>query len=309
MPSISSIKGSNDKITGSNIPSVAVFIGATAGIGKATLTSLVSKKLDLKVYIIGRNKQQHEPFLDQLRNINPKATIIWLEGQVSLLAEETSEGLDASLVLQYWSRALFITSLLPLLRYKPSDKTEYTPRVISIMAAGDESLKHLPLNDLDLKQPENFGIAKVAHVYPSLNTLFMARVAEQQENHDVVFIHYHPGIVRTDIILKEWGSKRLIPGLIRTIRPLMALVGTVSVDTSAERCMYLITSADYGGNGVRPNSATQGSTVKRTRNGALFCVDDKCSCLQPDKFLRDARGAGADEIVWRKTREVIGAFV
>jgi NADP-dependent 3-hydroxy acid dehydrogenase YdfG len=87
MATLSEIKASNARITEETMPRVAVFVGATAGIGKATLALLVSKKIPIKAYIIGRNGEKHKAFLDELRQSNDKADIVWLEGQVSLLAD------------------------------------------------------------------------------------------------------------------------------------------------------------------------------------------------------------------------------
>jgi hypothetical protein len=87
MPSLASIKASNAIITDENLPHVAVFVGATAGIAKSILTLLISKKIPIRVYILGRNGAAHKPFLDDLRMSNSNATIVWLEGQVSLLSE------------------------------------------------------------------------------------------------------------------------------------------------------------------------------------------------------------------------------
>jgi NAD(P)-dependent dehydrogenase (short-subunit alcohol dehydrogenase family) len=87
MVSISVIKASNANISKETAPKVAVFTGGTDGIGKATLTRLISTKLPMRVYVIGRNGDKHRPFLEELKKSNDKADIVWLEGQISLLAE------------------------------------------------------------------------------------------------------------------------------------------------------------------------------------------------------------------------------
>jgi NAD(P)-dependent dehydrogenase (short-subunit alcohol dehydrogenase family) len=84
---ISEVKASNSSITSETAPRTAVFIGATAGIGKATLTRLVAQHTAIKVYLVGRNAAKHQAFVDQLRESNSEANIIFLEGEVSLMAE------------------------------------------------------------------------------------------------------------------------------------------------------------------------------------------------------------------------------
>lgn len=87
MVSLAEVRDSNKKITDANTPRVAVFIGGTAGIGKAALMELVSCGFPVKVYLIGRDGPKQQSFLDNLRALNKGAEIIFLEGQISLLAE------------------------------------------------------------------------------------------------------------------------------------------------------------------------------------------------------------------------------
>jgi NADP-dependent 3-hydroxy acid dehydrogenase YdfG len=84
---ISEVKISNSQITNETAPKTAVFIGATAGIGKATLTRLVAQQTLITVYIAGRNAKKQQEFIHQLQKSNKKANIIFLEGEVSLMAE------------------------------------------------------------------------------------------------------------------------------------------------------------------------------------------------------------------------------
>lgn len=66
---------------------VCVFAGATAGIGRATLERLTTMLHSSSFYILGRNKQRHAPWLEQLRAISPDNKFIYIEGQVSLISD------------------------------------------------------------------------------------------------------------------------------------------------------------------------------------------------------------------------------
>lgn len=77
----------NARIQSEDVPKTAVFVGGTDGIGKATFRALVSKGLGTKVYIVGRNKASHQTLLDDLGRLNPKADLIFVEGQISLVTE------------------------------------------------------------------------------------------------------------------------------------------------------------------------------------------------------------------------------
>ena len=114
MVSISDAKASNARITKDTVPYVAVLTGGTDGIGKATLVRLVGTNQPIKIYVIGRNGDKHKPFLNDLRKSNQKADIVWLEGQVSLLAEvkrlcDTIKVRETSIDILFMS-AGFITS-------------------------------------------------------------------------------------------------------------------------------------------------------------------------------------------------------
>lgn len=87
MVSMSQIRASNARVAEELAPLTAVFTGATDGIGKAALAQLVKTRLPIKAYIIGRNGDKHKAFLEELRRVNGKAEIIWLEGQVSLMSD------------------------------------------------------------------------------------------------------------------------------------------------------------------------------------------------------------------------------
>lgn len=89
MVNIAKIRQCNAKLKASTTPQVAVFVGATSGIGKITLAKLVRLGFPIKAYVIGRKETEPEfkPFLEELRAANPKADLVWIEGQVTLLAE------------------------------------------------------------------------------------------------------------------------------------------------------------------------------------------------------------------------------
>lgn len=85
--SLSEIKESNSRINDATAPHTALFVGATAGIGRATLELLVARGTPVKVYVVGRSTTKSQPLVDQLRTSNAKAEIIFIEAQVSLMSE------------------------------------------------------------------------------------------------------------------------------------------------------------------------------------------------------------------------------
>ncbi|KAI2907269.1 hypothetical protein CBS63078_4860 [Aspergillus niger] len=309
-------------------PIESVFTGATDGIGKATLTRLISTNLPVRVYVIGRNGKRHQAFLDELRLSNRQAQITWLEGQLSLLADtkklcdeikrretsldclylsagfissgeriETSEGKSLSLSLNYYSRILMMTLLLPLLNSSPN-----SPRIVSILNAGYES-SSIYLDDLDLEKPGHFSLLSLTKSMSTYTTLSMSTLA--QENPHVVFVHHYPGGVTTDAFKKAWGGKWYFP----LFRAALSAFGT-SPEDAAEKVLYLITSARYGGRGVALGEGQKaGMTMaKSVKGGELFAIDNKMKELFQGKVMLELQAMNAGEIVWRKTVETLAPY-
>ena len=197
MVSYKEIQASNALINDATVPRVAVFVGGTSGIGKFTVRALVATGTSVRIYLVGRkiSEERTHAFIQELYAINPKAEVIWTEGDVSLLAEtkrvcedikskesrvdllfltagyapfgtrrETGEGLEIVQSLEYYSRMLFVLHLLPLLGEAEA------PKVVSVLAGGLERAT-IDLDDLNLKKPGNFGGMKAQMQYAAMNTM------------------------------------------------------------------------------------------------------------------------------------------
>ena len=66
---------------------VAVFVGATSGIGLATLKQFARNTNGARAYIIGRSREKVSHIIDALKRINPMGTFVFIEGQFSLVKE------------------------------------------------------------------------------------------------------------------------------------------------------------------------------------------------------------------------------
>jgi len=195
MPSFTDVQTSNATYAPSYVP-VAVFTGGTSGIGKAMAEAFARyTKGRAHIIIIGRNRAageaiiasfpkptdtkdgwKHEfvscdaalmsnirstcaDLIDRLPRIN---YLVLAAGYASFTStEETSEGLDRQLALRYYSRYVFISSLLPLLI--KARESGQDARVMSILGSGRASPD---LDDLGLKKARSktfgFGAAKAA---------------------------------------------------------------------------------------------------------------------------------------------------
>ena len=331
MPSQKDILAANALIDDSNAPKVAVFAGGTAGLGKLTIRALVDTGISIKIYMAGR-KSSEEPskaLIKELQAINSKAEIIWTEADISLLQdtkriceeikkkeshvdllflsagyapfkgrEVTSEGLEITQVLEYYSRMLFILQLLPLL-----EKSQ-APRVISILAGGLEGAK-MDVDDLNLEKPGNFGGAKAQGHFGAMNTLFMDRLAT--EHPEVTFIHSWPGWVNTGNVKRSTDPNSMAGWLFWLIvEPLVSML-SMKDETAAQRFLFLSTSAAFGGKGV-PWTGEKGVNTRETTEDGLFLTNYKAHWTPNVKNVGKLREQARQKL-WDKTQEVLKPYL
>ncbi|CAG9944872.1 unnamed protein product [Clonostachys rosea f. rosea IK726] len=332
MVALDVVKQSNSQLKGANLPKVAVFVGGTSGIGQHTISELVETGVETKIYLIGRpsSSERAKTQIATLKHVNPNAEVVWLAGEVSLLADvkkicteiqsketsldllfmstgvlpfngrkETSEGLDPTFTLQHFSRMAFITHLLPLLRASPNG------RVVSIKGGGLEKAD-IDVDDLELKKPGAYGAIRSQVQVIAMNTLVMEKFAEQEP--DVAFVHTFPGQVNTgnnmtsDVApnsLMHWAM-RLVVG------PLVKIIG-LSPKESAQRHLFASTSALYGGRGV-PADLPAAMNTRGGNGPGLFLVNQYCDASMNEKVLGHLRET-AREKTWVYTQEVLRPFL
>lgn len=330
MPPHKDILAANAHITNDNGPKVSIFAGGTSGLGKLTIRALVSTGITTRIYLIGRKSSEDssKAFIKECSAINTAAEIIWVEGDISLLQdakricegikakesrvdllflsagyapfkgrEVTSEGLEITQVLEYYSRMLFILHLLPLLESSPAAK------VISILAGGLERAS-MDVDDLNLEKPGNFGGAKAQGHYGAMNTLFLDRLASQHPN--VAFIHSWPGWVNTGNVKRSYDPSSLVGWLFWLIVEPIVRIVSMSDETAAQRYLFLGTSAAFGGRGV-PWEGSALNALEKTE-GAVFLTNYKAHWTSNKGNVGKLREQ-AQEKVWEKTMEVLGPYL
>ncbi|CAG7555997.1 unnamed protein product [Fusarium equiseti] len=331
MVSFRDIQASNALISDATAPRVAVFVGGTAGIGKFTLKALVEKGTSVKIYLVGRKsaKESSDVFIQEMKAINPKAEIIWVEGEVALLSEtkkvcevikskektvdlifltlgyapftarkDTAEGFDASQTLRYYTRMLFILHLLPLLNQAEN------PRVVSVLSGGMER-SNIDLEDIDLNKPGNFNLIKTHIQASAMNTLFLEHLANQNPN--VTFLHSCPGWVNTGNVRRGLDSGSFLSWTIwLLLEPLIAIF-SYSDEESGERHLFESTSAAFGGKGTPWEGKVGVNSCGKQENG-LFLVTSKCDCTLNEKTVGILRGTALERVV-EHTNKVLGSYL
>lgn len=331
MVSYKEIQASNALINDATAPRVAVFIGGTSGIGQLTIKALVATGASVKIYLVGRknSEERSKAFILELRATNPKAEVIWIEGEISLLAEtkrvcdvikrnearvdllfltagyapfgprvETAEGVEIAQSLEYYSRVHCILQLVPLL------EAAEAPRVVSVLAGGMERANAVDLEDLDLKKPGNFGGVKAQMQYTAMNTMALEKLAG--ENPNVTFIHSWPGWVNTGNVRRGHDPNSILGWLMWVfLEPLIALF-SFNDDESGQRHLFESTSAAFGGRGVPWKGKPGMNSLEKHANG-LFIVNYKCDCTPNAKILPLLREKAQDKI-WEHTLEVLRPY-
>ncbi|POS78249.1 hypothetical protein DHEL01_v203357 [Diaporthe helianthi] len=331
MVSYPEIQASNALINDAKAPRVAVFVGGTSGIGQLTIKALVATGASIRVYLVGRksSEERSRSFIQELRITNPKAEVIWVEGEISLLAEtkrvcevirrnearvdllflsagyapfgprrETSEGVELAQSLEYYSRVLCILQLLPLL------EAAEAPRVVSVLAGGMEWARAVDLEDLDLKKPGNFSGVKAQIQYTAMKTMALERLAG--ENPIVTFIHSMPGWVNTGNVRRGRDPNSIMAWLVWVfIEPIITLF-SFSDHESGQRHLFESTSAAFGGRGVPWQGKPGVNTLGRQANG-LFLASSKCDCSTNERVLGLLREKTQDKI-WEHTLALLGPY-
>lgn len=82
---ITTVRNANAALRSQKAGRVALFVGATNGIGASALLSYILHFDAPRVYIIGRSKTKALPQLAELAVLNPSADISFIEKEISLL--------------------------------------------------------------------------------------------------------------------------------------------------------------------------------------------------------------------------------
>jgi NAD(P)-dependent dehydrogenase (short-subunit alcohol dehydrogenase family) len=85
MVSMKEVRLSNEALKNGPVGLIALFVGATAGIGASTVKQFALHANAPTVYLAGRSQAKAAPLLAELKSINPQATFTFIEAEISLL--------------------------------------------------------------------------------------------------------------------------------------------------------------------------------------------------------------------------------
>lgn len=84
MVKLDKIHASNANLSSLGPGRVAMFVGATSGIGLATMTEYARYADTPKIYIVGRNADRLSQIVADLKKVNDTGTYVPLQGQITL---------------------------------------------------------------------------------------------------------------------------------------------------------------------------------------------------------------------------------
>jgi len=312
---------------------VSVFVGATSGIGEATLIQLVTYIDAPKVYLVGRSKAKLSKLRSELQNINSKAKIEIVEAETSLLKKVdaackeitqkeskidllylttgylsfervfTSEGLDQAASVKHYSRIRFVQNLLPLLKKAPA------PRVVSVLAGGQEG--KLFTSDLDLKDNHSFT-NDLGH-FTTMHTLSLEELAKN--NPSISFLHAYPGFVDTGIIGRLLGTANggftyYLAQIAQFFLVPIVNYFSIPIQQVGQRGLFHATSPKYPSRQMieelKAGGALDGGSLMKCSAGdnGVYRVREKGETVDDDKVLGVYRKDGVDSKVWDHNLEV-----
>lgn len=270
-PSFSTVLKCNKKYATSAAAQnpVAVFVGATSGVGKHTAYAFAKYTASPTIYIVGRNAAAGAQVLSRLREVNPRAQSHFLQHDLTRVAEadkmartildnetkvnllfmspgflstegrrETVEGVDTKMAINYYGRWRIVENLLPLvLKASAKDSQDsqgesQNARVVTVLSPGNEG----PVLESDLDLKTNYSLLNLNRHITEFNSLAVARFAEKHPA--VGFIHAGPGLVNT-------GITRELPWYLRFAATLFMAVFATAPEKASERLFYVATNKEY----------------------------------------------------------------
>jgi NAD(P)-dependent dehydrogenase (short-subunit alcohol dehydrogenase family) len=327
MVAISTVRDHNASLKSLPANLVAVFVGGTSGIGFFTAREFVRSTISPRVYLIGRNATEATKIIEELKSINPASQVSFIQKDISLLKnvdeacneikskekqvnalfmtcgyltmkgrDETVEGLDRKLAVQYYSRMRFIQNLTPLLN--AASQAKMLSRVVAVLDP-QAGLRLGGLNFSDLSLKHNFSLKNVMLHASAMTSLSISHLAKQNPN--TSYIHAYPSGVETGATRELFG--RFNGAVMFVLGGVFRRFLFVPKIESGERHLFAATAPRYTPKADgQTTEVVDGYGIKGSGSYLLSWDGD----VFPDtKKAQKLREEGGEEKVWLHTEEVI----
>lgn len=231
---------------------------------------------------------------------NPRIDLLMLtQGQVLLgPRQETSEGLDRSMSLLYYSRVRAITTLLPLLNASSQ------AHIVSVYAAGAEATLHK--DDLSLRDPAHYSFANCRSHCVHMKTMAFEHLAK--ENPKVSFVHIYPGLV-----VHEGFWNPSLPFWLRAtifvFRPITWLTFETGTEEAGYRMLYAGTDRFPAWKGQRPEVREPPKGTDGAAWSGAYALGRHDDVVKYHSGYDELRNDGFREKVWKHTMDAFETIV
>ncbi|KAK3111327.1 hypothetical protein LTR53_013550 [Teratosphaeriaceae sp. CCFEE 6253] len=347
MVQLSIVRAAN-RLLAQDRPLVAVFVGATSGIGEYTLLALARTHGDtgkgLRVYLVGRSAGAAKKITLECQTLCPSGDfrfvqvknltllheadacckqIIKLEegdpfdgssARVDILcmsqgylrfgaAEITSEGLEVSMALLFYTRMRFTLNLMPLLINASSPA-----HVISVFGAGMEKGAALYKEDLSLaKDPaRHYSVLNVRVHVAHITTMYFEHLAQQHAG-KLSLVHVFPGLVVTPAFSDSnfpWWSK----GLWFLLGPIARWFIAVGPEEIGERVLFLATPRYPGRQQTSESTSDVAMGTDGARGGGAYSCNWNGETNDIEKLYTTLREQGFRDQVREHVGKVCAAI-
>ncbi|THW19865.1 hypothetical protein D6D23_07080 [Aureobasidium pullulans] len=260
MVALETIRASNSKIA-STLPSglVAVFVGATNGVGEATVRQFAKYASAPRVYLIGRSQDAGTRIVNECRALNAKGEFTFISKDTSLMrnvdeicktikqkeksvnllfltigtlqtGKTTVEGLHYPAAIAVHARNRFITNLLPLINNATSLR-----RVISVFIATLEG-------EIQMDDFQGWHMKLMANRDHAASITTLSLESHHKDNPNVSFVHKFPGVIKSGITR---GTSGVVLTALKAVVRIFGSLFYMPAEEAGDRHVFLSTSARY----------------------------------------------------------------
>ncbi|ROW07207.1 hypothetical protein VMCG_03940 [Cytospora schulzeri] len=277
---------------------VAVFAGATAGIGETSLRQFARHNSKPRIYIIGRSQEACNRLDADLKQVNPAGQYTFIRSDL-----KTDEGFSYLMGLTYFGRIRMAHNLLPLLHQATGLR-----RVVSSFTGAKEG--KLYENDWQGNKGKLPMTAARGHA-STMMTLGLEALAKDAP--DIAFLHAFPGSVKTNLIRGDEGAMMQVMGYLFKVMAVFRTRAYIPTEEVGERHTFYCTSARFpsrNGDGRRDAlgiALPSGMSVARGVDGevgsGVYSVDTygESADAAVEEVLAGYRRSGTAERLWAYT--------
>lgn len=260
MVALETIRASNSRIA-STLPSglVAIFVGATNGVGEATVRQFAKYASAPRVYLIGRSQDAGTRIVNECRALNAKGEFTFISKDTSLMrnvdeicetikqkeksvnllfltigtlqtGKTTVEGLHYPAAIAVHARNRFINNLLPLINNATSLR-----RVISVFIATLEG-------EIQMDDFQGWHMKLMANRDHAASITTLSLESHHRDNRKVSFVHNFPGVIKSGITR---GTSGVVLTALKAVVCIFGSLFYMPAEEAGDRHVFLSTSARY----------------------------------------------------------------